>query len=283
MRTRVAALLWLLAIAAGVRPAMAAEVRVPVDLVDGLPLAPVSVDGHAARWFLVDTGTAVTTLSDRLAAELRLVSEGPHESESASGVIRGHRGAITSLRVGTAELGGGRVVWHALDRVSASRRRRIDGILGFDRLSATRVLFDYRARELRLGIARVPDARRAARVPFVLANGRPAVDVLVQVGHAPARVRRLVVDSGASVPVLVESVLSFAVTPAVRLLTLAGTATAYAADVSLTLAGMALGPSPAVLVERPREATREDDGLLPAAAFAWVCFDPARSEIVLGR
>ena len=122
------------------------ETTVPLEHGLGVWVAPVVLnDSHTAR-FLVDTGSSVTVVSPRLAANLG-VPEGPGASpvelHTLGGRTAGPAAILRSLRVGDLELRDAPVVLH-------DPGPGLDGILGNTFLSRYRVTVDADRRQLQL-------------------------------------------------------------------------------------------------------------------------------------
>ncbi len=171
-------------------------------------LVPVSVHGAPARPFLLDTGSSITMIDDRMAAELALTSAGRIASPSGSDPL-----VTARLRVGPVVLPQARVVTtnvrrlsHLIGGVGGSVGEDIGGILGSDVLRAMgSTTIDYARCRLTVGGAggefappasappgqgRVKPGQRATRIPLEWHLGRP---VIALQGGA-----RMVLDSGAA-------------------------------------------------------------------------------------
>jgi clan AA aspartic protease (TIGR02281 family) len=126
-------------------PAEPHETVVPLEHGLGVWIAQVVVNGRSAR-FLVDTGSSVTLISPRLAADLGIARDpGPAtvELSTLGGRTTGAPATLASLRVGDLELTDAPVVLH-------EPGPGLDGILGNTFLSRYRVTVDADRRLLQL-------------------------------------------------------------------------------------------------------------------------------------
>lgn len=258
-------------------------------------LVPVSIQETPARPFLLDTGSSITMIDSRLAAELALAPAGRITSPSGSDPL-----VTAQIRVGPIVLPAGRVI-SADFRPLSPLLGKVGGILGSDALRAMGdVTIDYARCLLTVGGASAePDppamatlrhaqdrpgsSRRATRIPLVWHEGRPVITVG---GGA-----RLVLDSGAA------TVTVFSDTPAaatlrwnsraallVRIERVDGPRMGRLGELAcLTIGGIALRNVAAVGVRTwyDRHDAQAPDGLLPLALFARVHLSHAEGYVEL--
>jgi aspartyl protease family protein len=127
-------------------PVGAQETTVPLEHGLGVWTARVVLNGRHPGRFLVDTGSSVTVVSPRLAAEAGIAGTGggrPVELHTLGGRAVGASAVVASLRVGDLELRDAPVVLH-------DPGATFDGILGNTFLSRYRITLDGDRRKLQL-------------------------------------------------------------------------------------------------------------------------------------
>ena len=126
-------------------PAAARETTVPLEHGLGVWTTPVVLNDRLTGRFLVDTGSSVTVISPRVAAEagITTTAEGPVELQTLGGRTAGLAAVVASLRVGSLELRDAPVVLH-------EPGPPFDGILGNTVLGRYRITLDADRRQLRL-------------------------------------------------------------------------------------------------------------------------------------
>jgi hypothetical protein len=221
----------------------------------------VYVNGEGPLRFLIDTGAQSSAISDELAARLRLRPRERVEQVTAAGSRMVPLScALVSLQGRSKTI---EVVLGGIDRVK-DVNKTIDGVLGNNFFAGLRFALDYRRGRLLLN-APVP---AGPRVPFEAADGR--IVVTTSIDGLP---RRLVLDSGAPVPVLFEPRTTV---PAVAMLrTHAGAVAGGGAKVVASI-GTRTKRLQAVIVPRKQSV----DGLLPASAFRSVFVDTADGFVI---
>jgi hypothetical protein len=154
-------------------------------------LVPVRVNGLDVRPFLLDTGSSVTTIDERLISRLSLPTAGRIASSSGSDPL-----VTAQLAIGPVTLPAGPVVALNLRRVSHVIGE-VSGILGSDALRAMgRTTIDFDRCQLSVGGAatdnedRRSELRRASRVPLEWHQGRPIATMTGGI--------RMLLDSGAT-------------------------------------------------------------------------------------
>lgn len=126
-------------------PPGARETTVPLEHGLGVWTAPVVLNDRLTGRFLVDTGSSVTVISPRVAAEAGVVgtAAGTVELHTLGGRTAGPAAVVASLRVGDLELRDAPVVLH-------DPGPPFDGILGNAFLGRYRITVDADRRQLRL-------------------------------------------------------------------------------------------------------------------------------------
>ena len=126
--------------------ARARETTVPLEPGSGVWITQVVVNDARTARFLVDTGSSVTVVSPRLAADVGVAAGaggGTVELDTLGGRTGGASAILTSLRVGDLELREAPVVLH-------EPGWGLDGILGNTFLNRYRVTLDADRRQLQL-------------------------------------------------------------------------------------------------------------------------------------
>ena len=153
-------------------------------------LVPVRVNGLEVRPFLLDTGSSVTTIDERLRSRLSLPAAGRIASRSGSDPL-----VTAQLAIGPVTLPAAPVVALNLRRVSHVIGE-VSGILGSDALRAMgRTTIDFDRCQLSVGGGasdndRHPELGRASRVPLEWHHGRPIATMTGGI--------RMLLDSGAT-------------------------------------------------------------------------------------
>ncbi len=114
----------------------------------------VNVAGQGPYAFLVDTGSERTAISRQLATELKLPSGVPARVHSVLGSQTVATVNIHQLGVGNRSLSVIDAPTFEAEHIGAA------GILGIDSLRAQRVVFDFKAREMRIAPSRMDDVGR---------------------------------------------------------------------------------------------------------------------------
>ena len=129
------------------RPGGAArETAVPLEHGLGVWIVQVVLNEARSARFLMDTGSSVTVLSPRVAADLGVAGDGNRaavELHTLGGRTAGRAATLTSLRVGDLELRDAPVVLH-------DPGPGLDGILGNTFLDRYSITIDSDRRQLRL-------------------------------------------------------------------------------------------------------------------------------------
>lgn len=173
------------------------EVVLPARIVSNLFFVQGSIGGSGPFWFLVDTGSSATLVSDRVATLLDDVrmerGMAPVEVISAAGgaTLLGST-SIPSLEFGAARFTGLKAAVYDLADLSNHLGLTVDGIIGFPVFNDWLLTLDYPSSVARLTPRFPARAVPGSAVPFAVENGtRPIVNVLL--GGQPLTV---LVDSG---------------------------------------------------------------------------------------
>jgi predicted aspartyl protease len=247
-------------------PGLVRPVDVPLLETPAGPAVRVRVGSAAPALFLLDVGTNLTLVHDRLARRLGLAARAtlPLMTLAGSQIVPWTR--IDELNVGGARLRQVEALFAPLDGVR-SAAPEIQGVLGQMALAQLPFVLDNAAHRLRLG-----ERLDGPCVPVVRQEGRLTVAVRVGREERPAY---LLLDSGASNLVLFGPATAD-VTPGQwrTLETNQGRRPARVGRLDrLEVGGVVLRGLEAVLLEDA--PGRREDGLLPTRLFAGVGVDPA--------
>ena len=178
-------------------PPRAQQVVVPLVQDRGYALVPVSVNGSAPLWFVLDTAASSSVISPATRDLLRLERDGPVDVTGAGGQSSYETTKLRSLSVGelTATDVGAVVVDLKRFEATGAGSRRLAGILGHDFLRRYDFAVDLPRNVIRLQPIGGPPlaASGAACVPN-LADDPGWVVIDVAVNGAPVRA---IVDTGA--------------------------------------------------------------------------------------
>jgi hypothetical protein len=253
--------------------------RIPLRVVGGrLLIVNVTVNATGPYPFLLDTGATSSMVDEELADGLGLPRLGPvaHESSVASRCSELVRGTVT---LGGVRREGGLI----RDRLAALQNLEPAprGVVGQDLLRLGNWWLDYRGSSL------VEDADGVfsgsdlgEQLPVHWHEDRPAIDAVLP-DH---RRLRLVLDSGASAPVLFRRGLGDfppGETASAVLTTLHGPRTVAVVSVGPLGVGRAsIAPVEAALLG-DTTSPRAEDGLLPTGLFQGIYFDNRAGSVVL--
>ncbi|MEE8119323.1 MAG: retropepsin-like aspartic protease [Gammaproteobacteria bacterium] len=112
-------------------------------LIQNLVVLQVLINGHA-KAFVLDTGAAITVLTEKTANALSLKKVKECKARGAGGEVDMNMVNVTSLSVGTASYSN--FVGAVVDLAAICKKigEEIDGILGIDFISRYKVTIDYR-------------------------------------------------------------------------------------------------------------------------------------------
>jgi len=167
----------------------------PSQFVDSVPFLQGTIGGHGPYWFLIDTGANRSAIDQRLISELGLPTESETEIQGAGGTIRTKTVTIPQLQLGSVQVENLKPTVYDLSTSLSPKGDAIAGIIGFDVLQKSVVLFDFKLG--RVTVSRTEKIRGASRgvvsIPFVLDNGIPKLTITLD--DTPIDLR---LDSGAS-------------------------------------------------------------------------------------
>lgn len=173
-------------------------VSVPIVLENDCAFVEGMINGHGPYRFLLDTGTGVLILSDRVASDLNL----PNTSHTAKGVLpTGAKAAalrvvsVSELSLNTAALGDLCAVVRKLDSFEHIPLE-CDGILGFQVFKDCLLTIDFPKRRLQLGRGALVRSDNLRIVSTDIVGGTPRIPVLIGLGTEKPIVVKMVVDTG---------------------------------------------------------------------------------------
>src|SRR5262249_31441978 len=141
-----------LLVSLGAWPATAAQSRrISAELNNNLIYLPVSVNGSAPLWFILDSGADNFVVDARSAVSLglkptRSVTVNGFGEQKVSASIANH----VSLRIGGEEFHDKVVVVYPFDQLESVVGRRIDGVIGSDVFRRFVVEIDYENHDVTL-------------------------------------------------------------------------------------------------------------------------------------
>lgn len=192
-------MLTLLAVASG---SAASKGSQPFEITNNKPFLPVSVNGSAPQWFILDTGNNTTSILARECADrLKIARSNDARADVGGGMgvdVRTSQAAeAMSLRVFGETLRVAEPIVLTLGHVSRTEGRHVDGLLGNDFMSQHVVELDYAQRRITLrDPAGFVPPKDAIIVPLDLETGWPIVDgTVTPKGGKPIRCR-MIVDTG---------------------------------------------------------------------------------------
>ena len=129
---------------------------VPMEMVSGLPVVRVRLDGQGPFMFLLDTGASCLTVSEDLAKRLKLPAVTGTKITSVSPVASmdlGHPRTVRELAVGSAVF---RDIDAAAADLSSLQMGPLDGILGLAVFADCRLTLDYPAKQVIVAPSNAP-------------------------------------------------------------------------------------------------------------------------------
>jgi predicted aspartyl protease len=277
-----------------------AHANVSLRMLNGnLPVVCVSVNGRAPVEFVIDTGTNTTLVDPALAVRLQLKPAGRKTLTTLSGPATTSRYVLDTISIGDEA----RSHMEALEQSMTQLQRfdpDIQGIIGFDFLSAFSFRIDYQRAQLDLYTAgELPEIPGGVRVPLRVAEDHILIPIVS--ADADQGAWLLALDSGISQLLIFENRLAFrksAVSSQSSFFRAASNAFAgpetrqMATNLSSTTAravtldevrigNLNLAHVPAVILPTPPAALAvSEDGLLPACMFHAVFVDRVNATVI---
>lgn len=259
----------------------------PTDVVpfdtdkDGGVIVPVWIDGRGPHRFLLDTGSTLSAVSERLAGELSLQPVARTALTTVGGVAMRPVVQLGGVSVGTVSRAG-LLASVATTAELAILGAGVDGMLGQDFLATYNFTVDYHRKRL---VWDELDGAGAWRLPLVPRDGRFVVQLPGALGDEPLE---MVPDSGTG------SFVLFArdgdhwprqwSDGDVTISGLTGTRRArYSRLRELRVGGLTLRNIPIVVVRRDDGEHEGADGLLPLHLFKRVTFRVSEGYLAVER
>jgi len=165
---------------------------IPLELVGGLPVVRVEIEGRTGLSFLLDTGAGATVIAASLSDSLGLRTRGIVEARGGGGSEAATFVDVPSLTLPGVEVDTQIIVALPLETLSAALGRPVHGILGWDFLSRFVVEIDYPG--LRVAVSPAGDYEPppgATRIPLRLEANVPRIG-----GVIDGRAGSLLLDTG---------------------------------------------------------------------------------------
>lgn len=181
---------------------LSAAATFPFEIASNKPWVPVSLDGSAPQWFILDTGNRGTTLIARECADRLKLEHGPEQALEIGAGAGAKVTLSTAVRpVFLRALGDtltiGSAPFVTFEHISAVEGRRLDGSLGYDFLSRHVVEIDYAHRQVTMRDTTdfVPPSG-ATIVPVDLETGWAIAEGTISLKGRDPMPCRLIVDTG---------------------------------------------------------------------------------------
>ena len=256
---------------------------------NGAIVVPVWIGGEGPFRFLLDTGSNLSALSERLADRLALAPVARTALATVGGVAMRPVVQLETVSVGGVRRSG-LLASLATDAELAIVAPELDGMLGQDFLAAYNFTVDYRRRLIvwddLTNTPRPVDAPGTLRLPLVPQDGRFVIQLPQLGGGEPLE---MVPDTGASTFVLFAR---NGVTPVPgewsdATVTISGLTGAKPARMTrlreLRIGSLTLRNLPVVVVDRAVGEGGKADGLLPLHQFRRVSFRVSEGYLALER
>lgn len=162
--------------------------------IDDRMTVPVSIGASGPHFFVIDTGSERTVISQELARQLRLDPGRPTTLHSMTEVSNVGTVVIPHLQVGGKSMTG--INAPALER----RNLGAEGLLGVDTLQAQRVLFDFKKQEMTVTSSRRREKSWPADTIVITARSRFGQLILVDASVDGQKVW-VIIDTGSEATV----------------------------------------------------------------------------------
>ena len=177
--------------------------RVPFEMNSNSLLLQARINGSRPCWFLLDTGAGVTVLNNTTVQALGLKTGASSTLRGAGGIVQSTGITGVTLDVGGALLKDLSVTAIPLVQFENAGGRVIDGILGVEFFKRYVVEIDYEAQRLTVHEpAGYVYAGRGESLPLNFQHNLPQVRARLSLPGLPPVEGEFVIDSGASMPVI---------------------------------------------------------------------------------
>ncbi len=180
---------------------------IPIQISGNHIYVPVSINGKAKKWFILDTGAEMGVINKSVAEELGL---------AMSGDIEGRGGGEQSISVSlvsdlTLEVSGATITGQtlaavALDALEPKIGRRMEGILGSEFFHRFVVQIDYEHKLLHLyDPATFTYEGTEQPIPIILESNLPMINIAFQVAGCKRSTGKFLMDTGANSAIDISS------------------------------------------------------------------------------
>lgn len=177
--------------------------RVPFEMNGNSLFLQVRVNGSEPRWFVLDTGAAVTVFNSTLVESLGLKAGRGGTLAGAGGNVQSTRIAGVALDVGGAAFKDLSVAALPLAAIENTVGRAIDGILGAELFKRYVVEINYEANELTLyEPAGYAYAGRGESLPLSFQQNHPHVRAQIALPGRPPLEGDFVIDAGSNLQLI---------------------------------------------------------------------------------
>ncbi len=181
--------------------------NIPIQISGNHIYVPVSINGKAKKWFILDTGAEMGVINKSVAEELGL---------AMSGDIEGRGGGEQSISVSlvsdlTLEVAGATITGQtlaavALDALEPKIGRRMEGILGSEFFHRFVVQIDYENRLLHLYDPATFNYEGSEQpIPIILESNLPMINIAFQVAGCKKSTGKFLMDTGANSAIDISS------------------------------------------------------------------------------
>jgi predicted aspartyl protease len=165
-------------------------------IVNSVGFVEGTIDGKGPYWFLIDTGANRSAIDTKVARELGILSTGSSKVEGSAGSLTVEEARVPSLELGTTRVRDLQPTVYDLSGSLAPPGEHIAGILGFDALGSSAVLWDRDERRVVVApsAAAFTSFQNVTVLPLSLDNGIPRIRA-----HIDGKAVRLRIDTGAAI------------------------------------------------------------------------------------
>ncbi len=180
---------------------------IPIQLSGNHIYVPVSINGKAKKWFILDTGAEMGVINKSVAEELGLTMSG--DMEGRGGGEQSISVSLVSdltLEVSGATVTGQTLAAVALDALEPKIGRRMEGILGSEFFHRFVVQIDYENKLLHLydpATFRYEGSEQP--IPIILESNLPMINIAFQVNGCKKSVGKFLMDTGANSAIDISS------------------------------------------------------------------------------
>jgi hypothetical protein len=174
---------------------------IPFEMMHGIPVISLTVNGHHQARFIVDTGCHNTTINsdqaDALGVKVSSTPIGTYDGTGESTALRAYSTSRLKLSFGDTRLAKGTVLAISLRDISGFFHEPIGGVLCYDFLRRQSFVVDFPNRKLELG-AEIHDlSPTVPRANLVMTiSGLPLIQMTVTVADRRIDSAKILLDTG---------------------------------------------------------------------------------------